>query len=100
MVSLRGLDLRLEGMVLEVDGRLAGSGTGIEALGDPVAVVAWMANTMARFGRGLEAGMVIITGSIVQGAIVEPGQTASILRGSLMADSFLYQVDSGTCFLV
>ena len=74
LVAPQGLDLRLEGMVLEVDGRPVGSGAGVAALGDPVGVVAWMANTMARFERGLEPGMVVITGSLVQGAIVKPGQ--------------------------
>ena len=74
MVALRDLDLRMEGMVMEVDGQPVGSGTGVEAMGDPVAVVAWLANTMARFERCLEPGMVIITGSIIKGAIVQPGQ--------------------------
>ena len=69
-----GLDLRLEGMALEVDGRPAGSGTGVEALGDPRAVVAWIANLLARSQRRLEPGQVVITGSLVQGPIMKPGQ--------------------------
>jgi 2-keto-4-pentenoate hydratase len=70
-----GLDLRLEGMALEIDGRPAGSGTGAEALGDPRGVVAWLANLLARYGRRLEPGQIVITGSIVQGPIMKPGQT-------------------------
>jgi 2-keto-4-pentenoate hydratase len=61
-------------MALEVDGQPAGSGTGVEALGDPRGVVAWLANRLARYGRHLEAGQVVITGSLVQGPLMNPGQ--------------------------
>jgi 2-keto-4-pentenoate hydratase len=74
IVSPSGLDLRLEGAALEVDGQPVGSGTGVEALGDPRAVVAWIANLLARYGRRLEPGHVVITGSLVQGPLVRPGQ--------------------------
>jgi 2-keto-4-pentenoate hydratase len=74
VVEPRGLDLRLEGMYLEIDGEPAGSGCGVEALGDPRAVVAWIANLFARFERRLEAGTFIITGSLVQGPLMKPGK--------------------------
>jgi 2-keto-4-pentenoate hydratase len=75
IVDSRGLDLRLEGMSLEVDGEPAGSGCGVEALGDPRAVVAWVANLLARYNRRLEAGTFVITGSLVQGPLMQPGKT-------------------------
>lgn len=75
-VDAGALDLRLEGMALEVDGAPAGSGTGVEALGDPRAVVAWLADLLARYGRRLEPGDIVITGSLVQGPILKPGQHA------------------------
>ncbi|MCZ6750027.1 MAG: fumarylacetoacetate hydrolase family protein [SAR324 cluster bacterium] len=74
LVDLKGLDLRLEGMLLEIDGQPAGSGAGAEALGDPRAVVAFLANALARYERRLEAGSIVMTGSLVQGPIVQPGQ--------------------------
>lgn len=73
MTDLHGLDLRREGMVLELDGRPVGSGCGVAALGDPRAVVAFLANRLARFGHALEPGMVILTGSLIQGPLVAPG---------------------------
>ena len=75
LVDARGLDLRLEGMCLEIDGEPAGSGCGVEALGDPRAVVVWIANHFARYERRLEAGTFIITGSLVQGPLMQPGWT-------------------------
>jgi hypothetical protein len=36
------------------------------ALGDPVAVVAWLANTLGDMGTGLEAGQLIMTGALTR----------------------------------
>jgi 2-keto-4-pentenoate hydratase len=43
---------------------------------DPYATLAWVANQMAERGRSLEAGMVVITGSIVATASIAPGARA------------------------
>lgn len=64
--SLKGIDLRTEGAVIRLNGEPRGSGTGIEALGDPLVVVAAIANLIGRYDAKLEAGMVIMTGSLVQ----------------------------------
>ena len=61
-----GIDLRTEGMALYRNGAPAGSGTGVEVLGDPLHSVAFMANTLAPFGLKLEAGMLLMTGSITR----------------------------------
>jgi 2-keto-4-pentenoate hydratase len=54
VVPLDGLDPRLIGMVL----------TGAAALGDPVKVVAWLANTLGEMGAKLEAGHLVMTGAL------------------------------------
>ena len=59
-------DLRFEGVTMTVDGRITGSGTGVEAMGDPLTVVATIARRLSPYGLGLEAGMVIMTGSITK----------------------------------
>ncbi len=64
IVSLDGLDPRLIGMVLTRSGELVDTGAGAAALGDPVAVVAWLANTLGEMGAGLEAGQLIMTGAL------------------------------------
>lgn len=50
---------------LSVNGEPCGEGNTRDALGHPLAGLAWIANHLARRGRGLRAGMVVITGSII-----------------------------------
>lgn len=64
LVPLAGLDPRLIGMVLTRRGALVDTGAGAAALGDPVAVVAWLANTIGEMGASLEAGQLIMTGAL------------------------------------
>ena len=58
------LDLRLIGMLFSHNGRMAGTGTGAEALGHPAASVAWLANKLAEFDITLQAGEIILSGSL------------------------------------
>ena len=59
-----GIDLRLVGMVFTRNGEVVATGAGAAALGDPVAAVAWLANTLAPVGVTLPAGSVIMTGAL------------------------------------
>ena len=58
------IDLRLVGVVLEQDGEVAATGAGAACLGDPLAAVAWAANTLGELGVTLEAGHVIMPGAL------------------------------------
>jgi len=64
VVPVEGLDPRLIGMVLTRQGSLADTGAGAAALGDPVRVVAWLANTLGEMGGKLEAGHLVMTGAL------------------------------------
>jgi len=64
LVPLEGLDPRLIGMVLTRQGELVDTGAGAAALGDPVRVVAWLANTLGEMGAKLEAGHLVMTGAL------------------------------------
>ena len=64
LVPLTGLDTRLIGMTLTRNGELVDTGAGAAALGDPLGVVAWLANTLGEHGIGLEAGHIIMTGAL------------------------------------
>src|SRR5690606_15848751 len=46
LTPLAGLDLRLLGMALSVNGAVAATGAGAAVLGNPVRCVAWLANTL------------------------------------------------------
>ena len=50
---------------VSVDGRTVDSGFGRDVLGDPLSVVAWLANHLAARGEHLHAGQIVMTGSLV-----------------------------------
>ncbi len=64
VVPLDGVDPRLIGMVLTNHGELVDTAAGAAALGDPVGVVAWLANTLGEVGAELEAGHLVMTGAL------------------------------------
>jgi 2-keto-4-pentenoate hydratase len=64
VVPLDGIDPRLIGMTLTRNGELVDTGAGAAALGDPVAVVAWLANVLGASGVALEPGHLIMTGAL------------------------------------
>ncbi len=61
----RDLDLVACTMEVEKNGKPLSRGTGAAALGSPLTCVAWLANTLGGFGVGLEAGEIILSGSLV-----------------------------------
>jgi len=57
----------LDDVTLEVrrNGRQLSTGQGRAVLGGPAGAVAWLANTLARYGVALEAGEIVLSGSCV-----------------------------------
>lgn len=78
MFSPKGLDMRLEGAVIRINGEPRGSGTGVEVLGDPINVIVEVANMLARYDKTIEAGMIIMTGSIVQAVPISSGDEVEV----------------------
>lgn len=70
---LGDVDLRLGGCVLHRNGEIAGTGAGGAVLGSPLNSLAWLANTLGERGEGLQAGQVILPGSITASIPFEPG---------------------------
>lgn len=64
MRPARGFDFVHEGAIVRKNGKLFASACGVEALGNPLNVVSWLANELGRHGREIEAGHVISTGSL------------------------------------
>jgi 2-keto-4-pentenoate hydratase len=75
LVPLSDVDTRLVGMVMSRDGELVDTGAGAAALGDPVAVVAWLANTLGTRGVALEPGHLIMTGALHAAVPFAPGES-------------------------
>ena len=68
-----GVDTKLIGMNYYVDGQLVATATSAAVVGDPAAAVAWLANTLAPYGHYLQAGQVIMPGSLVAAVDAKPG---------------------------
>ncbi len=73
MRKVEELDLRLLGVAVYRHGELIDTGAGAAALGNPARCVAWLANTLGRFGDGLRAGDVVLPGAVHKMVPVRPG---------------------------
>lgn len=62
--KLEGLDLRTCGMVMECRGEPVSVGAGVACLGSPISASLWLARVMAREGRPLVAGDVLMSGAL------------------------------------
>jgi 2-keto-4-pentenoate hydratase len=49
-----------------INGKEEGRGTGADVLGHPHEALAWLANHLVTEGRGLHAGQIVLTGSLVK----------------------------------
>jgi 2-keto-4-pentenoate hydratase len=78
---LDGLDLPAVGMRLDRDGEPVSTGSGAACLGSPVTAVAWLARAVARRGRPLRAGEVVLSGALGPMAPGEAGVYHARLEG-------------------
>ena len=56
-----------------INGKEAGQGTGADVSGHPHNALAWLANRLAADGKGLRAGEIVLTGSLVKTVWLEAG---------------------------
>jgi 2-oxopent-4-enoate/cis-2-oxohex-4-enoate hydratase len=72
-VPVAGVDFAGCRMVLTKNGSFLSEGRGSNALGSPLLSMAWLANTLGARGKGLKAGEIILTGSLVPQEPLVPG---------------------------
>jgi 2-oxo-3-hexenedioate decarboxylase len=69
------IDLGLEAVLLEVDGKIVDSATGAAVQGHPAEALALAANALAKRGLAIEPGWLVLTGGMTDAVTVEPGST-------------------------
>ncbi|GAB3569478.1 fumarylacetoacetate hydrolase family protein [Arthrobacter alkaliphilus] len=69
------LDLRTTGVNLSRNGELIATGAGGAVLGSPLNALVWLANTLGPLGVTLEAGSVVLPGSMTAAVAAAPGDT-------------------------
>ena len=83
IVDPRNVDLNTCGMILEKNGEIVATGAGAAALGAPANAVAWLANTLGSLGIGLEAGEVVLSGSLAIMVPVKAGDSLRVTIGGI-----------------
>ncbi|MFG1965347.1 2-keto-4-pentenoate hydratase [Nonomuraea sp. NPDC049028] len=76
-VRLETVDLALAGCLLHRNGDLVQTGAGGAVLGSPLNALVWLANTLGEQGVALEAGHVVLPGSITVAIPVTAGDIVS-----------------------
>ena len=61
-----------------INGKEAGQGTGADVLGHPHNALAWLANHLVDEGKGLHAGQVVLTGSLVKTVWLDAGDSVTM----------------------
>lgn len=70
---------------ITVNGNVVAQGVGADVMGDPINVVVWLANDLARRGLGLRAGEFVFTGSMTPIVWAQPGDEIAISIAKLGA---------------
>ena len=87
--ALNPRDIDLANLRIDVtkNGRPLSSGMGSAVQGNPLTAVAWLANTLGAFGIDLEAGEVILSGSLVPLEPVQKGDEMTLIMSGEGVDS-------------
>jgi 2-oxo-3-hexenedioate decarboxylase len=76
--ALGDADLSLTGCVFERNGELVATASGAAVLEHPASAVAWFVRELARRGRALPAGSLVLAGALTAAIAVEPGDEVRV----------------------
>ena len=82
-VRLNDIDIRRIGGSLSINGEIIETGSAVAVMSNPVNAVAWLANTLLRFGTSIQPGDVILSGSFVRAVPFEADQSLVALFDGL-----------------
>jgi 2-keto-4-pentenoate hydratase len=85
VTTWRQLDLGTLRGIACINGKPVGEGRGADSMGHPLAALAWIARHLARRGRHLRRGDIVITGSLVTSKFPQAGDQLRFEAGSLGA---------------
>ena len=71
--DIGAFDLRRVGAIVKRDGVVEETGLGAGVLDDPVTGILWLVQRLARYGRGLAAGDIVLSGSFIRPIEAPPG---------------------------
>ncbi len=94
-VVLAGVDLRLGGCNLHKNGELAATGAGGAVLGSPLTSLVWLANTVGARGVVLDAGHVILPGSVTASIPVGAGDSVTATFAGLGSVTARFSKEQG-----
>lgn len=77
-VGPAGLDLAACRVAVHKNGEFLSEGLGSAVQGSPEAAIAWLANTFGKLGMSLNAGELVLSGSLVPLEPVQPGDTMTM----------------------
>lgn len=75
LLPLADVDLLLEQVTVEQNGKTVAQATGAAVMGDPINAVVWLANHLPTRGAELRAGDYVLTGSLTRILTPVPGNT-------------------------
>ena len=77
-VALGGLALDAVAATVRINGATVATGRGDAVLGNPLNSVVWLARKLKEFGRGIEAGEIIMSGSFTRQFPIAPGDRVEV----------------------
>ncbi|MBW3605436.1 MAG: fumarylacetoacetate hydrolase family protein [Actinobacteria bacterium] len=77
-VPVDGIDLALAGCVFSCNGVLVATAAGAAVLDHPAAAVAWLVRDLARRGRELPAGSIVLSGALTAAIAVAAGDVVRV----------------------
>lgn len=80
---LDATDLRTVGCTFHINGEIVSTGAGGAVLGSPINALVWLANTVGPLGITLEAGHVVLPGSMTRAEPIRSGDTVVANMGAL-----------------
>jgi 2-oxo-hept-3-ene-1,7-dioate hydratase len=80
--TIDAFDLRWVGAIVKRDGVVEETGLGAGVLNDPVTGILWLIHRLARYGKGLAAGDIVLAGSFIRAIEAPPGSCFNADFGS------------------